>query len=242
MSTHDGFYRQVDGLAMGSSPAPLLANGWLHKFDPIIRDDAKLFARYMDDVVRSIRNQAIADKLKEINTLHEKLKFTHEPEIEQKLPVLDLMLIIKDGRISSMWYQKPTDTGLIMNYHLAPKHYKRSVVSGFIHRIYRACSNWELIHKSLEWACELLERNWYPLQFYEPIFRRALMKIISAEDEEDKAKEVSGGADEEDTNIPKKLIYLQYREKVTENFCRDLQKVNASARPVLILRKLKAAL
>ena len=71
MSTHDGFYRQVDGLAMRRSPEPLLANGWLHKFDPIIRDDTKLFACYMDDVVRSLRNQAIADKLKEINAPRE---------------------------------------------------------------------------------------------------------------------------------------------------------------------------
>jgi len=68
------------------------------------------------------------------------------------------------------------------------------------------------------------------------------MKIISTEDEEDKAREVSGGAEEEDTSIPKKLIFLQYRGKVTENFCRDLQKVNAPARPVLTLRKLKTAL
>ena len=27
MSTHDGYYQQVDGLAMGSPPAPHLANG-----------------------------------------------------------------------------------------------------------------------------------------------------------------------------------------------------------------------
>ena len=29
MSTHDGPYKQIDGLAMGSPPAPHLANGWL---------------------------------------------------------------------------------------------------------------------------------------------------------------------------------------------------------------------
>ena len=37
MSTHDGFYRQIDGLAMGSAPAPFLANGWLSQFDPKIK-------------------------------------------------------------------------------------------------------------------------------------------------------------------------------------------------------------
>ena len=35
--TNDGFYRQVDGLAMGSPPAPQLANGWMSKFDERIK-------------------------------------------------------------------------------------------------------------------------------------------------------------------------------------------------------------
>ena len=30
MLTHDGYYRQKDGLAMGSPPAPPLANGWMN--------------------------------------------------------------------------------------------------------------------------------------------------------------------------------------------------------------------
>ena len=42
MLTCDGYYQQVDGLAMGSPPAPLLANGWLSKFDNAIRE-AKLY-------------------------------------------------------------------------------------------------------------------------------------------------------------------------------------------------------
>ena len=33
MSTCDGYYTQIDGLAMGSPCAPLLANGWLSQFD-----------------------------------------------------------------------------------------------------------------------------------------------------------------------------------------------------------------
>ena len=54
MSTHDGPYKQVDGLAMGSPPAPYLANGWLNQYDGTIKGDAQLYARYMDDVVRFI--------------------------------------------------------------------------------------------------------------------------------------------------------------------------------------------
>ena len=55
MKTHKGFYRQTDGLAMGSPPAPLIANGWLSTYDPRIRENAKVYARYMDDILRSIK-------------------------------------------------------------------------------------------------------------------------------------------------------------------------------------------
>ena len=43
MLTHDGYYRQKDGLAMGSPPAPLIANGWLYQHDPKVKDNAKLY-------------------------------------------------------------------------------------------------------------------------------------------------------------------------------------------------------
>ena len=49
MSTHDGYYKQVDGLAMGSPPAPHLANGWLSQFDNYITPFKKM-QRYTSDI------------------------------------------------------------------------------------------------------------------------------------------------------------------------------------------------
>ena len=54
MLTSDGLYKQKDGLAMGSPPAPHFANGWLNKFDDKIKGNAILSARYMDDILRDI--------------------------------------------------------------------------------------------------------------------------------------------------------------------------------------------
>ena len=54
MLTPDGYYRQIDGLAMGSPCAPLLANGWLSQFDSQIKDSAKIYFRFMDDIFREI--------------------------------------------------------------------------------------------------------------------------------------------------------------------------------------------
>ena len=166
MSTCDGYYRQKDGLAMGSPPAPCLANIWLFTREPETRDDAKSFERYMDDIIRSIFENRIEEKVQQVNSLHENLQFTVERETDCKLAFIDMMMIRDKQKLSSTWYNKPTDTGLIMNFHaLAPKRYKRSVVAGFVHRIYRACSSWEHFHHSLERAKEILEKNQYPPGF-----------------------------------------------------------------------------
>ena len=38
MSTPNGYHKQIDGLAMGSQPAPQLANLWLSQFEDDIKD------------------------------------------------------------------------------------------------------------------------------------------------------------------------------------------------------------
>ena len=107
----------------------------------------------MDDILRSSKKDDIQGKLNAINGLHPALKFTLEEEKDGKLPFLD-MLIIREGRsLSSTWYSKPTDRGLLMNYHaLAPRRYKCSVVAGFVYRIHRACSSWKNFSDSLRKA------------------------------------------------------------------------------------------
>ena len=95
LSTHDGFYKQVDGLARptGNPPAPHLANGWLSQFENLIKDDTKIYDRYMDDILREIQHLRVEQKLKEINRLHKNLEFTLETEVDQKLSFLDMRVI-----------------------------------------------------------------------------------------------------------------------------------------------------
>ena len=140
MKTHDGFYHQIDGFAMGSPPVPLLANGWLSTYDIRIRGMTQLFARYMYDILRSIKRAEVQEKLAEINSYHLSFKFTIEEENGQaSLPFLDILIYRIGTKLYSTWYSKPTDTGLVMNYHaLSPRRYKQAVVAGFAHRIHRA--------------------------------------------------------------------------------------------------------
>ena len=236
MLTHDGYYRQIDGLAMGAKPAPPLANIWLSKFEPIIRDTATIFERYMDDIIREIKIQDIKAKLDQLNQLHPKLKFTIEIEENGRLPFLDMEICHVGNRLSSTWYVKPTDTGLIMNFHaLAPRRYKKSVVRSFVHRIYRCCSTRENVLSSLDRAREILDKNQYPLSFYNPIIQETLQKIEEADEQETAPN----------TNIPtepataKHLFKIQYRGPVTDKFVKTLFEIKAPVVPVITIRKIR---
>ena len=83
----------------------------------------------MDDILRTIKENLIENKLSEINSSHPNLKFTLEVEKTGELPFLDICIEHHQSMLSSTWYCKPTDIGLILNFHaMAPKRYKRSVI------------------------------------------------------------------------------------------------------------------
>lgn len=240
MLTHDGYYRQLDGLAMGAKPAPPLANIWLSKFEPIIRDSANIFERYMDDIIREIERAKIQEKLSEINQLHPKLKFTIEIEENGKLAFLDIEIKREGRTLSSTWYVKPTDTGLIMNFHaLAPKRYKRSVVQSFVHRIHRCCSSWENVNASLEKAKEVLDRNQYPPDFYEPIIRDTIRKIQAQPQQQQTAAPGQTGQQPTTSEGPKHCFLVQYRGAVTDQLVHSLYEANAPLQAVVTLRKIR---
>ena len=236
MSTHSGTYRQIDGLAMGSPPAPPLSNIWLSQFEPQIRDDAKLFDRYMDDIVRTIHRRLIIKKLNRINKLHPKLKFTLETEQDGHLPFLDMYIERKESKLSSTWYCKPTDTGLVLNFHaMTPRRYKRAVIQGFVHRIYRACSSWKNFHESLKTAKLILEKNQYPPTFYDPVIKETLESIIIPK----KGTAEIESNNNHQTNV--KLV-MQYRGTPTEKFISQLKRAKVPIQVVLTLRKQKTFL
>ena len=94
----------------------------------------------MEDIFSTIKEGLTENKLSEINLLNPHLKFTLEVEQNGKLLFLNICIEHHESMLSSNWYCKPTDTGLILNFHaMAPKHYKRSVIQGFVYQIYRAC-------------------------------------------------------------------------------------------------------
>ena len=83
---------------------------------------AKLFLRYVDDIVRTAKGDP-EKVLLAANLLHPNLQFTiKKPNTKKKLAFLILQISIdKSRKMNCGWHQKPTDTGTILNFRsIAP--------------------------------------------------------------------------------------------------------------------------
>ena len=61
---------------------------------------------------------------------------------------------------------------------------KKSVVSSFLHKIYRASSNWEKFHSGLTEALQILKNNQYPDSLVFPIVNAVMTKLACPEEYE----------------------------------------------------------
>ena len=73
-------------------------------------------------------------------------------KINHYIIIYDLNINVSQGRgVTCNWYQKPTDTGTILNYRSStPRQYKRSVIQGTVIRVFRSTSSWEQFDKAME--------------------------------------------------------------------------------------------
>jgi hypothetical protein len=93
-----------------------------------------------------------------------------------------------------------------MNFHsVSPLKYKKSVVTGFVYRIYYACSSWKHFHESITKAKSILDKNQYPKSFYESLIHTSLERIIVQQEKPEEEEEVTH------------KLFLQYRGQVTED-------------------------
>ena len=85
-----------------------------------------------------------------------------------------------------------------------------------VYRSFHVCSTWMNFHHSLVKAKTILENNQYPSSFYERIIEKMINKIRETK---------TVDAEEENDETEKKLIFVQYRGKIKENFEQSLNKI-----------------
>lgn len=162
------YYLQIDGVAMGSPVAPVVANLWMEYFEAeaIITAPSpiKLWKRYVDDIYCIIKGdeQNVGLHLAHLNSIHGKIKFTYEMENDRSIAFLDVLARIRsDGSVGHSVYRKPTHTDRYLHAesHHHPLHLN-SVVTSLTNRALDLCDE-EHREEELKHVRVVLQKNGY---------------------------------------------------------------------------------
>ena len=126
--------------------------------------ETNIVLRYIEDIVRKVRCDK-KELLDEVKNLYPDLQFTLETiDDKNSLPFLDMSINVQpEGTNFYKWYQKPSDTGTILNYRsCAPLQNNKSIIQGIIYRLFHATGNWEAFLEALIKNEEIWENNQYP--------------------------------------------------------------------------------
>ena len=168
------------------------------------------------------------DLLDAVNNLHPKLQFQSETTYDKSsLPLLDMSINVQlEGTIFCTWYQKPSDTGTILNYRsCAPLQHKKSIIEGTIHRLFRATSNWEAFHEALTKNEEIWEPDKYLRHWVGNIVKDTINQLRMKEQR--KGHRYNAGVDvKQHENTEKQQFVLQYRSNISNEFVKKLNKTH----------------
>ena len=163
------FYNQIDGVAMGSPLAPVLANvfmghneaNWIKDFNGI---KPLFYKRYVDDILAVFNNQDEASNFfNHINQQHPNIKFTMETNVNHKIPFLDTLITNLDNNPITQTYHKPTYTGLLLNFNsFTPFSYKINLIKCLIDRIFKINNTWKGFNTDINTLKLTLNSNAYP--------------------------------------------------------------------------------
>ena len=167
------YFRQKDGVAMGSLLGPALSNAflcfyevnWLKMCPPAF--SPVLYSRYVDDIFILLHS---ADHLTPLvnyfNTKHKNINFTFECEKDDMLSFLDVNVYRSDNKLVTSIHRKDTFSGVYTNFNsFIPIEYKCGLVLTLLHRAFVITSSFKGISDEILKLKEILYSNGYPSKF-----------------------------------------------------------------------------
>jgi len=179
------YYRQKDGVAMGSPLGPALANAFLAHHETVWLEECPLsfapifFARYVDDIFVLIRSNDHIVKLTDyFSGKHPNINFTYELENDNTLPFLDVNVYRDASKFSTSVHRKMTFSGVYTHFRsFMPDTYKRGLVSTLLYRAYMISSSFLTLHKEIENLKNIFSKNGYPSKFVDKCISKFLNKL-----------------------------------------------------------------
>lgn len=177
------FYRQVNGVAMGSPLGPVLADIFMGYMEQILSTELNhltFYKRYVDDIFVICDQSQVGYIHKLLNSVHQNLKFTYEEESNNQLSFLDVCLIKRnDGSLSRAIHRKPTWSGQYIHFKsFAPIKYKRGLVRCLFERVKRIATS-DQVEKELSILHETLKENGYPTRFIDKYSKGKSVRVVT---------------------------------------------------------------
>ena len=131
---NDVYYKQVDGVAMGSPLGPTLANLFLVYYESKWLENCpqqfkpQFYRRYVDDIFVMFKKRDHVKKfLRYINSRHRNIKFTCEEAKDNKISFLDIRR--NNNALETSIFRRPTFSEVYTNFNsFLPTEYKRGLL------------------------------------------------------------------------------------------------------------------
>ena len=178
------YYRQVDGVAMGSPLGPALANIFLshHEVNWLKRCPSmyspQFYKRYVDDIFVLMRNKEdLLSFLDYMNTKHRNMSFTYELEEDSSLSFLDIHVYRSNNCFETSIHRKSTFSGVYLHFRsFMPPEYKLGLISTLLYRCFTLVSCYEKFHLEVVKLKEIINKNGYPMRVIDSCIKKFLMK------------------------------------------------------------------
>lgn len=191
-----------------------------------LRFKPKFYFRYVDDILLTIPNSQIEDTLRRFNNFNCHIKFTHELEVEGKIPFLDVLIVRQnDLTLSTDWYHKSTWSGRYLSFNSnLPFTYKRNTVLILAEKIFKL-SALEFHQKNVDLLTTALEANNYP--------RKLIQDLIH-----EKYKQVMLGSSNREERPVRRYVSIPYVKGVFEKikYVFKQREVEVVGRPANLLK------
>ena len=121
---------------------------------------------YKVDDIFVVTKQDSQMMLSEINDIHQQVKFTLEPMINNQMPFLNCLVIREDSNLEVKIYKKSKHTGQYINYtsNVAP-NIKASVISALTRRAKLVCTKNDYLAEECQYIKKTMMLNGYPKSF-----------------------------------------------------------------------------
>ena len=173
------YYKQLDGVAIGSLLGPALVNAllcnheskWLREC-PVAY--APIFYKcYIDDIFVLLKlENDVHNLLFYLNSKHPSIRFICEIE-KVYLAFLDINVYRGNNKFKTSVHRKSTFSGVYTNYRsFIANEYKSSLINTLLHRSFTIVSDYHKLHKEIVKLKSVLRQNEYPTRFLDKIISK----------------------------------------------------------------------